>query len=337
MMESGATPARAFASPSSRTSIRRSGSRSCAPSPSWPSQARGIDCGWGACGISPAPSASKWRCARADLELANAELLQAKERAERAAQAKSAVPRQHEPRDPHADERRDRHDGAACSTPTWTRMQRDHTETIRDSAAGLLTIINDILDFSKIEAGKLDLERIDMDLRGTVDDVAHLLAIQAHAKGLELITNVDPLLPDRLIGDPGRMRQVLLNLGSNAIKFTRDGEVIDRPAAGSHRCDRHDDPLRSARHRHRNPGRAPRIAVPAVLADRRVDDAALRRHRSRTVDRAPPRRADGRRNRRRKRRASRLVVLVHGAARQFGRRRRRSGASTRKHSRTGAY
>ena len=76
-------------------------------------------------------------------------------------------------------------------------------ETIRDSAAGLLTIINDILDFSKIEAGKLDLERIDMDLRGTVDDVAHLLAIQAHAKGLELITNVDPMLPDRVIGDPG--------------------------------------------------------------------------------------------------------------------------------------
>src|SRR6266404_8400659 len=81
------------------------------------------------------------------------------------------------------------------------------------------------LPISKIEAGKLDLERIDMDLRGTVDDVAHLLAIQAHAKGLELITIVDPLLPDRLIGDPGRLRQVLLNLGSNAIKFTSEGEV----------------------------------------------------------------------------------------------------------------
>src|SRR5258708_7645030 len=81
------------------------------------------------------------------------------------------------------------------------------------------------LDLSMIEAGKLEHERIDMVLRGTVDDVAHLLAIQAHAKGLELITSVDPLLPDRLIGDPGRLRQVLLNLGSNAIKFTRDGEV----------------------------------------------------------------------------------------------------------------
>jgi CheY-like chemotaxis protein len=88
-----------------------------------------------------------------------------------------------------------------------------------------LTIINDILDFSKIEAGKLELERIDIDVRGILDDAAHLLAIQAHAKGLELITSVDPMLPDRLVGDPGRLRQVLLNLGNNAIKFTRQGEV----------------------------------------------------------------------------------------------------------------
>jgi CheY-like chemotaxis protein/HPt (histidine-containing phosphotransfer) domain-containing protein len=105
------------------------------------------------------------------------------------------------------------------------RTQRDHTETIRDSAASLLTIINDILDFSKIEAGKLDLERIDLDVRQTVADVAHLLAFQAHSKGLELITNIDPQLPDWMMGDPSRLRQVLLNLGSNAIKFTHRGEV----------------------------------------------------------------------------------------------------------------
>jgi two-component system, sensor histidine kinase and response regulator len=104
-------------------------------------------------------------------------------------------------------------------------VQREYTETIRTSAAALLTVINDILDFSKIEAGKLDLERIDMDLRGTVDDVAHLLAIQAEAKGLELIVNIDPLLPDWVVGDPGRVRQIILNLGNNAIKFTPAGEV----------------------------------------------------------------------------------------------------------------
>jgi two-component system sensor histidine kinase/response regulator len=104
-------------------------------------------------------------------------------------------------------------------------LQKDYAHTIRDSAKSLLTVVNDILDYSKVEAGKLELERIDMDLRDVVEDVARLIAIQAHAKGLEVSAQVDPLLPNTVVGDPGRVRQILLNLGNNAVKFTQHGEV----------------------------------------------------------------------------------------------------------------
>ncbi len=103
--------------------------------------------------------------------------------------------------------------------------QRDVTETIRDSAAALLRVINDILDFSKIEAGKLEIEAVEFDLRDTVEDVARLLAIQAHANNLELTARVDPALPEHVRGDPARLRQILVNLGSNAVKFTTRGEI----------------------------------------------------------------------------------------------------------------
>jgi two-component system, sensor histidine kinase and response regulator len=104
-------------------------------------------------------------------------------------------------------------------------QQRDYTDTIRDSAGALLTVINDILDFSKIEAGRLDLENIEMDLRDTVEDVARMLAVHVHSKNLELTAHVDPAVPDLVKGDPARLRQILVNLGSNAVKFTEKGEV----------------------------------------------------------------------------------------------------------------
>jgi two-component system sensor histidine kinase/response regulator len=104
-------------------------------------------------------------------------------------------------------------------------LQRDYAETIRDSGASLLTVINDILDFSKVEAGKLELELLDVDLRDTFEDVARLLSIQAHAKGLELTVQIDAKLPSLVKADAGRIRQVFLNLAGNAIKFTARGEV----------------------------------------------------------------------------------------------------------------
>jgi PAS domain S-box-containing protein len=104
-------------------------------------------------------------------------------------------------------------------------LQRDYAETIRDSGASLLTVINDILDFSKVEAGKLELEELDVDLRDTFEDVSRLLSVQAHAKGLELTAQIDARLPHLVKGDAGRIRQILLNLAGNAIKFTAKGEV----------------------------------------------------------------------------------------------------------------
>ncbi|HZS00192.1 MAG TPA: response regulator [Chloroflexota bacterium] len=107
-----------------------------------------------------------------------------------------------------------------------TPDQREYAETVRRSGEALLAIINDILDFSKIEAGRLDLEIIDLDVREVVEDVAGLLAQQAHTKGLELVAQVHADVPRALRGDPGRLRQILLNLVGNAVKFTHGGEVV---------------------------------------------------------------------------------------------------------------
>ncbi|HEY7739080.1 MAG TPA: response regulator [Steroidobacteraceae bacterium] len=106
------------------------------------------------------------------------------------------------------------------------RRQREYVEVIRASADALLVVINDLLDYSKIEAGKLELERIEMDLCAHVEEVAASQAAAAAAKELELVVDLAPDLPQRVLGDPGRLRQALANLVSNAIKFTRAGEVV---------------------------------------------------------------------------------------------------------------
>jgi signal transduction histidine kinase/CheY-like chemotaxis protein len=104
--------------------------------------------------------------------------------------------------------------------------QRMHVQTVRHCAESLMQIINDILDFSKIEAGKLKIERLSFDLREAIDDVSGLLAPQAEAKGLELAIRIHDAVPASLQNDPGRVRQILLNLLGNAIKFTRAGHVL---------------------------------------------------------------------------------------------------------------
>jgi signal transduction histidine kinase/CheY-like chemotaxis protein/HPt (histidine-containing phosphotransfer) domain-containing protein len=103
--------------------------------------------------------------------------------------------------------------------------QREYASTLRTSAEALLTIIDDVLDFSKIEAGRLDVEAIDHDLGDVVEDAAGMLALPAQAKGLELACWVDPAIPAAVRGDPGRVRQVLINLLGNAVKFTHAGEI----------------------------------------------------------------------------------------------------------------
>ena len=106
--------------------------------------------------------------------------------------------------------------------------QREYTETIRRCGDDMLTLINDVLDFSKIEAGKLDLERIDFDLRLAVEDVLELFAESAAAKNLELLCVIHPQVPTGVVGDPGRLRQILTNLVGNAVKFTNTGEIVVR-------------------------------------------------------------------------------------------------------------
>jgi two-component system sensor histidine kinase/response regulator len=122
-----------------------------------------------------------------------------------------------------------------------TAEQREYLTLVKASADSLLTILNDILDFSKIEAGKLELEPVPFGLRENVGTTLKTLALRAHQKGLELASEVHPDVPDALIGDPGRLRQIIVNLVGNAIKFTEQGEVVVK-VQRQQEADRHDSP-----------------------------------------------------------------------------------------------
>jgi PAS domain S-box-containing protein len=134
------------------------------------------------------------------------------------------VPGQHEPRNPHSHERRHRNDATASRTDL-SAEQRRYANVAQTSGQVLLSLIDDILDLSKIEARKVTLEKCSFNLRHTLESVVQLVGIQAKAKALKLVLRVSPEIPELLRGDPHRLRQILTNLVTNAVKFTEQGEV----------------------------------------------------------------------------------------------------------------
>ena len=166
-----------------------------------------------------------------------------------------------------------------------TAEQREYLDMVKASAESLLSLINDILDFSKIEAGKLDLDDIPFDLRECLgDDAQDAGAAGRTTKGLELACDVAPDVPDALVGDPSRLRQVVVNLVGNAIKFTERGEVVLPSTSRRRPTTRPRCTFGVLGHGHRHLATSSRRDLRGLRAGRRLDDAEVRRHRARAGD-----------------------------------------------------